>query len=63
LALGFAMSFGEGFVFGIYGIVGILLGVYALTQDRVAPERLSTFVSVPLTSGPVASEMDPRQEE
>jgi MFS family permease len=63
LLLGYAMNLGEDLVFGSFALLGLLLGGFALTQDRVPQDQLSTFVNVPIAFGPVATEFDPRVDE
>ena len=49
-------------IFFIYLTIGFFLGLYSLSRKRVADDDMSVFVNFPVTSGPVAAQMDPRQD-
>ena len=49
-------------IFFIYLTIGFFLGLYSLSRKRVADDDMSVFVNFPVTSGPVAAELDPRHD-
>lgn len=49
-------------IFFIYLTIGFFLGLYSLSRKRVADDDMSVFVNFPVTSGPVAAQMDPRHD-
>ena len=49
-------------IFFIYLTIGFFLGLYSLSRKRVADDDMSVFVNFPVTSGPVAAQLDPRQD-
>ena len=42
--------------------IGFFLGLYSLSRKRVADDDMSVFVNFPVTSGPVAAQLDPRHD-
>ena len=63
LIIGFGLNYSTHFLFLTFGVLGLGLSLYALTQERVADEDMSTFVNVPIVSGAQLPELDPRQDE
>ena len=49
-------------IFFIYLTIGFFLGLYSLSRKRVADDDMSVFVNFPVTSGPVAAQLDPRHD-
>ena len=49
-------------IFFIYLTIGFFLGLYSLSRKRVADDDMSIFVNFPVTSGPVAAQLDPRHD-
>jgi MFS family permease len=56
-------NMGGATIFVVFGIIALVLGIYTLFRDRIAFDERSVYVSVPSTSGYVAAEFDPRQDE
>ena len=49
-------------IFFIYLTIGFFLGLYSLSRKRVTDDDMSVFVNFPVTSGPVAAQLDPRHD-
>ena len=49
-------------IFFIYLTIGFFLGLYSLSRKGVADDDMSVFVNFPVTSGPVAAQLDPRHD-
>ncbi|MGJ0377615.1 MFS transporter [Aliarcobacter cryaerophilus] len=49
-------------IFFIYLTIGFFLELYSLSRKRVADDDMSVFVNFPVTSGPVAAQLDPRHD-
>lgn len=63
LILGAVLGISGGLFFTVLAIAALLLGVYALSAERIANKQLSVFVAVPAASGASLAQMDPRQDE
>lgn len=63
LILGAVLGISGGLFFTVLAVAALLLGVYALSAERIANEQLSVFVAVPAASGASLAQMDPRQDE
>lgn len=64
LFIGWTMQeVGGSAIFVIFGVISFTLGVYSIFKDRVSFDERSVYVNVPSTSGYVAAEFDPRQDE
>ncbi|WP_419769252.1 MAG: MFS transporter [Candidatus Marinarcus sp.] len=50
-------------IFLIFAFLGIFLALYSLSKQRIADDDLSLFVHMPVASGAIISEFDPRQDE
>lgn len=50
-------------IFFLFTALGIYLALYALSKKRVADDDMSVFVNVPVASGAVMPEFDPRQDQ
>ncbi|WP_419765376.1 MAG: MFS transporter [Arcobacter sp.] len=50
-------------LFIMFLILGIYLALYSLSRKRVEDDHMSVFVSVPVASGAVIPEFDPRQDQ
>lgn len=62
IVLGIGLYFYEEFIFLIFALMGIFLGFYSLSKKRVADDDMSVFVNVPVASGTVVVQLDPRQD-
>lgn len=60
--LGFGLYYYGEFIFLIFAILGIYLGFYSLSKRRIADDDMSIFVNVPVASGTVIVDLDPRQD-
>ncbi|MBN2648003.1 MAG: MFS transporter [Thiotrichales bacterium] len=63
LFLGFILKIDSALFFVALGMFAVVLGGYALLAERVADADLNVYVAVPVASGQVLAEMDPRQDE
>ena len=63
LILGAVLGISGGLFFAVLALAALLLGVYALSAERIANEQLSVYVAVPAASGASLAQMDPRQDE
>lgn len=64
IIIGFGFSYlSDQIVFILFFILGIYLALYSLSKKRVADDDMSVFVQVPVTSGAVMPEFDPRQDQ
>ncbi len=61
IILGIGLFYYLEFIFLIFAILGIFLGFYSLSKKRVADDDMSIFVNIPVASGSVVVELDPRQ--
>lgn len=50
-------------IFAMFTVLGIYLALYSLSRRRIADDDMSVFVQVPVASGAVMPEFDPRQDE
>lgn len=50
-------------IFVMFTVLGIYLALYSLSRQRVADDDMSVYVQVPVASGAVMPEFDPRQDE
>lgn len=50
-------------IFIIFTIMGIYLALYSLSKKRIDDDNMSVFVNVPIASGNVMPEIDPRQDQ
>jgi MFS family permease len=50
-------------LFILFFILGIYLAFYSLSKKRVNDDNMSVFVNVPIASGSVMPEFDPRQDQ
>ena len=62
LIIGVGLSFTPNFLFICFFVLCLILGIYALTQERVKDKDLSVFINIPITSGAELPELDPRQD-
>lgn len=62
IILGIGLFYYLEFIFFIYSILGLFLGFYSLSKKRVADDDMSIFVNIPVASGSVVVELDPRQD-
>lgn len=60
--LGIGLSFYSEFIFVVFAILGLFLGFYSLSKKRIADDDMSVFVNIPVASGAVVVELDPRQD-
>ena len=51
LIIGVGLSFSPNFLFICFFILCLILGIYALTQERIKDKDLSVFVNIPIASG------------
>ncbi|WFE69159.1 MFS transporter [Thiomicrospira sp. R3] len=63
LMLGFILGFSAAAFFIVLALFALALGVYSLQAERIAVENMNVYVAVPMASGEVLAEMDPRQDE
>jgi MFS family permease len=64
LAIGFGFRYiSEEIIFILFCLLGLFLALYSLSKKRIADDNMSVFVNVPVTSGAVLPEFDPRQDE
>jgi MFS family permease len=63
LIIGIGLSFSPNFLFICFFILCLILGIYALTQERIKDKDLSIFVNIPIASGAELPQLDPRQDE
>jgi uncharacterized membrane protein YfcA len=50
-------------IFLIFAFLGVFLAIYSLSKQRIADDDLSLFVHMPVASGAIVPEFDPRQDE
>lgn len=62
IILGIGLFYYLEFIFLIFAILGLFLGFYSLSKKRVADDDMSIFVNIPVASGSVVVELDPRQD-
>ena len=62
ITLGIGLFYYLEFIFLIFAILGLFLGFYSLSKKRVADDDMSIFVNIPVASGSVVLELDPRQD-
>jgi MFS family permease len=62
ITLGIGLFYYLEFIFLIFSILGLFLGFYSLSKKRVADDDMSIFVNIPVASGSVVLELDPRQD-
>jgi hypothetical protein len=43
--------------------LGVFLAFYSLSKKRIADDEMSVFVNVPVASGYMLPEFDPRQDQ
>lgn len=60
IIIGIGLTYISNFLFATFAVLGVLLGVYALTREKVPDEDMSKFVNIPLASGAELPELDPR---
>jgi MFS family permease len=60
--LGIGLYFYSEFIFIVFAILGLFLGFYSLSKKRVADDDMSVFVNMPVASGSIIVELDPRQD-
>ncbi|MDD2895907.1 MAG: MFS transporter [Aliarcobacter sp.] len=60
--LGIGLSFYSEFIFIIFALLGLFLGFYSLSKKRVADDDMSVFVNMPVASGSIIVELDPRKD-
>ncbi len=64
IVIGFGFSYlSDQILFILFFVLGIYLALYSLSKKRVADDDMSVFVYVPVTSGVVMPEFDPRQDQ
>ena len=63
LLIGFGLALLPEFLFGSFALLSLFLWAYALSQERVADDHLSTFVNMPIASGANLTSLDPRHDE
>ena len=63
LVLGFILGYSVTVFFMVLALFALVLGVYALMAERISDENMNVYVAVPVVSGEVLAEMDPRQDE
>lgn len=61
IILGIGLFYYLEFIFLVFAILGLFLGFYSLSKKRVADDDMSIFVNIPVASGSVVVELDPRQ--
>ena len=62
IILGIGLFYYLEFIFLVFAILGLFLGFYSLSKKRVADDDMSIFVNIPVASGSVVVELDPRQD-
>jgi MFS family permease len=62
IGLGFKFI-NEDIIFLLFVVLGLFLALYSLSRQRIADDDMSVFVNVPVASGAVMPEFDPRQDE
>jgi MFS family permease len=60
IIIGIGLTYISNFLFATFAVLGVVLGVYALTREKVPDEDMSKFVNIPLASGAELPELDPR---
>lgn len=50
-------------IFLVFICLGLFLGFYSLSKQRIADDDMSVFVNVPMTAGTIMPEFDPRQDD
>lgn len=50
-------------IFLLFLLLGLFLALYALSKKRIADDDMSVFVHIPVASGTMLPEFDPRQDE
>ncbi|MCC5796795.1 MAG: MFS transporter [Methylophaga sp.] len=63
LLLGFVLGFSAAAFFLVLALFALALGRYSLMNDQIADDHMNVYVAVPVTSGDVLAEMDPRQDD
>jgi MFS family permease len=63
LVLGFILGYSVTVFFMVLALFALVLGVYSLMAERISDENMNVYVAVPVVSGEVLAEMDPRQDE
>lgn len=64
IVIGFGFKFiNEDIIFLLFVVLGLFLALYSLSRQRIADDDMSVFVNVPVASGAVMPEFDPRQDE
>lgn len=63
LLLGFVLGFSATAFFIVLALFALALGRYSLMNEQIPDDHMNVYVAVPVTSGDVLAEMDPRQDE
>ncbi|WP_243831407.1 MFS transporter [Thiosulfativibrio zosterae] len=63
LLLGFVLGFSVDFFFVVLTGFALMLGGYALMNERIPDENLNIYVAIPAASAQMLAEMDPRQDD
>lgn len=63
LLLGFVLGFSAAAFFIVLALFALALGRYSLMNEHIPTDNMNVFVAVPVNSGDVLAEMDPRQDE
>ena len=63
LLLGFVLGFSAAAFFIVLALFALALGRYSLMNEQIPDDHMNVYVAVPVTSGDVLAEMDPRQDE
>lgn len=64
IVIGLGFNFiSDDIIFLLFVVLGLFLAFYALSKKRVADDDMSVFVNVPVASGYMLPEFDPRQDQ
>jgi len=63
LVLGFVLGFSAIAFFIVLALFALALGYYSLLNERIPEDHMNVYVAVPMASGSVLAEMDPRMDE
>lgn len=58
IILGFGLYYHPEFIFIVFTLLGIFLGFYSLSKQRIADDDMSTFINIPVVTGSVVLEIE-----